>query len=141
MLPEIAGDGRSTVADLIAALPRDDCAPPPSSLARDQSGARVAPDVVLAPGVRATLEGPANRAAGGGATALRDGAEEALQDIALRAAEALGLRLAGVDIFDIDGELTVIEVNSNPMIATLEEAGRWDLIAEIWRANFVAALR
>jgi glutathione synthase/RimK-type ligase-like ATP-grasp enzyme len=141
MLPEIAGDGRSTVADLIAALPRDDCAPPPSSLARDQSGARVAPDVVLAPGVRATLEGPANRAAGGGATALRDGAEEALQDIALRAAEALGLRLAAVDIFDIDGELTVIEVNSNPMIATLEEAGRWDLIAEIWRANFVAARR
>jgi hypothetical protein len=54
--------------------------------------------------------------------------------------------LAAVDVFDRSpagdfSDLTVIEVNSNPMIATLEENGRWDLIATIWRANFAAALR
>ena len=35
----------------------------------------------------------------------------------------------------------VIEVNHNPMIAVLEDHGRWDLIAEIWQANFAAALK
>jgi hypothetical protein len=44
-------------------------------------------------------------------------------------------------VFDVDGALQVIEVNSNPMIATLEERGRWDLIETIWRANIAAALR
>ncbi|HVK79802.1 MAG TPA: hypothetical protein VM915_04255, partial [Verrucomicrobiae bacterium] len=95
---------------------------------------------------RLTLEGPANRAAGGGAQGVRDGAPEAQARLALAAADAVGLRLAAVDMFDIspngDGsDLVVIEVNSNPMIATLEDAGRWDLIIEIWKANFAAALR
>ena len=62
-------------------------------------------------------------------------------DEALDAAAAIGLRLAAVDMFDVAGEFVVIEVNSNPMIATLEEAGRWDLIAEIWRANIAVALK
>jgi hypothetical protein len=45
-------------------------------------------------------------------------------------------------MFDLGGgDFTVIEVNSNPMIATLEDHGRWDLITEIWRANFAAALK
>ncbi len=89
--------------------------------------------------------GAANRARGGGAADLRDGAPAPLAKLALAAAGALGLQLAGVDIFDgsaqRDGsEPMVIEVNSNPMIATLEDHGRWDLIETIWRANFAAAL-
>jgi hypothetical protein len=47
-------------------------------------------------------------------------------------------------LFDLSGDgsdLAVIEVNSNPMIATLEDQGRWDLIETIWRANIDAALR
>jgi glutathione synthase/RimK-type ligase-like ATP-grasp enzyme len=59
-----------------------------------------------------------------------------------RAAEAIGLELAAVDLFDLGGAgLAVIEVNSNPMIATLEDHDRWDLIIEIWRANFEAAFK
>jgi glutathione synthase/RimK-type ligase-like ATP-grasp enzyme len=87
------------------------------------------------------LEGPANRAAGGGAHGLRDGAAPALAKLAIDAAAAIGLPLAAVDMFDAAGELAVIEVNSNPMIGTLEDYDRWDLIVEIWRANFAAALR
>jgi glutathione synthase/RimK-type ligase-like ATP-grasp enzyme len=86
------------------------------------------------------LEGPANRAAGGGAHELCDGAPAAMAALAISASLALDLSLAAVDMFDLGAEgLTVIEVNSNPMIATLEQHDRWDLIVEIWRANFEAA--
>ncbi|MCR6643539.1 MAG: hypothetical protein NVV62_02885 [Terricaulis sp.] len=64
----------------------------------------------------------------------------------MEACAALGLRLAGVDVFDLSpardcSDLAIIEVNSNPMIQTIEDHGRWDLIGAIWRANFEAALR
>jgi glutathione synthase/RimK-type ligase-like ATP-grasp enzyme len=145
-LPSVTGDGRRTLAELIDALLRDDSAPAPAKLARDGRGVRVALSAVVEAGATLTLEGPANRAAGGGAEGLRDGAPEPFAQLAIDAAQALGLNLAAVDMFDVsvegDGsDLAVIEVNSNPMIATLEEAERWDLIGEIWRANFAAALR
>ncbi|MND05661.1 hypothetical protein D3C83_265950 [compost metagenome] len=64
--------------------------------------------------------------------------------MAVASAAALGLSLAAVDLFDLSGDgtdLAVIEVNSNPMIATLEEQDRWDLIETIWRANIDAAMK
>lgn len=145
-LPHIVGDGRSSVRDLVAALPREAGAPLPKIRARDVRGRLVEEGATPSAGERLVLEGPANRAAGGGAEGIRDGAPETLAQVALAAADAVGLRLAAVDMFDLslagDGSaLAVIEVNSNPMIATLEDAGRWDLIIEIWRANFAAALR
>ena len=143
-LPGVTGDGMSTLAALVAAQPREHGAPPLKPRARDDAGHLIGADAVLARGVRATLEGPANRAAGGSASDVRDGAPDNLARVALAAADAVGLRLAGVDIFDLSGdgaELAVIEVNSNPMIATLEDHGRWDLIEAIWRANFAAALK
>jgi glutathione synthase/RimK-type ligase-like ATP-grasp enzyme len=139
--PSVVGDGVQALAALIDALPRDDAAPAPSRKARGADGRRFANDAVLAVGERAWLEGPANRSAGGGAEDLRDGAPEDLARVALAAADALALRLAGVDVFDEGGCISVIEVNSNPMIATLEDHGRWDLIQTIWSANIDAALR
>lgn len=143
-LPRVTGDGARTLAELVAALPRENGAPPLKPRARDDAGHLLTADAVLAQGASATLDGPANRAAGGGASDVRDGADANLARIALAAADAVGLRLAGVDIFDLSGDaadLAVIEVNSNPMIATLEDHGRWDLIEAIWRANFAAALK
>lgn len=142
LAPRVMGDGLRTLTEIVAAPPRQDGAPNLKPRARDDAGRLIAADEVLSAGAVATLEGPANRSAGGGASDLRDGAPEELARVALEAAQAIGLRLAGVDIFDrgADG-LSVIEVNSNPMIATLEDHGRWDLIETIWRANFEAALR
>jgi glutathione synthase/RimK-type ligase-like ATP-grasp enzyme len=145
-LPVVRGDGRSTLGALIEKLPRDGQAPAPRLVANDRAGRRLAMGDVLDSDLLVELQGPANRAAGGGASALRDGAPPELARIAVAAASALDLRLAAVDLFDCSpvGDLTdliVIEVNSNPMIATLEDHNRWDLIAEIWRANFAAALR
>ncbi|MEZ5996159.1 MAG: hypothetical protein R3C25_10425 [Hyphomonadaceae bacterium] len=141
-LPRVIGDGRRSLRELAEEMPREAGAPAPKPRGRDESGRLIAPGTVPAAGVEVVLEGPANRAAGGGAANLRDGAPGALGALAVRAAGAIGLKLAGVDIFDMaDGGLAVIEVNSNPMIATLEEHDRWDLIDAIWRANFAAALR
>jgi len=138
-LPSVVGDGASTLRSLLQAFPRDSLA---TARARDTNGASISLDDVPERGARVTLEGPANRAAGGGASGVRDGAPPALAALAVDAAHAVGLGLAAVDMFeDASGGLTVIEVNSNPMIATLEDAGRWDLIETIWRANIEAALR
>jgi glutathione synthase/RimK-type ligase-like ATP-grasp enzyme len=109
--------------------------------AHDQSGTLLDELAVLPAGEHATLQGAANRARGGGATELRDGALAALGRLASAAVGLLGLRFAGVDLFAAADGPMIIEVNAAPMIATLEEQGRWDLIEAIWRANFVAALR
>jgi cyanophycin synthetase len=142
--PTVVGDGERTLAALVAAMPRDADAPSLKARGRDQQGRKVAAEAVPPENTIIVLDGPANRAAGGGTSALTDGAPRSLADIAINAARAIGLPLAAVDIFDLGGDLTnptVIEVNSNPMIATLEDHNRWHLIIEIWRANFEAALR
>jgi glutathione synthase/RimK-type ligase-like ATP-grasp enzyme len=142
--PEVVGDGVRTFRELVSALAAAMGAPTLKPRGRDAAGHLVRPDAISDAGARIVLEGPANRSAGGGAEGVRDGAPEPLAQLAVAATEAIGLRLAGVDVFDLsdDGrELAVIEVNSNPMIATLEDHGRWDLIIEIWRANFAAALK
>ena len=157
-LPAVIGDGSTPLRALLEKLPREHGAPTrlgeaeaslrrsPVGTAHDEAGRLVGLDTTPAPGARVSFEGPANRAAGGRASDLREGAGEPLAKLALAAADVLGLGLAGVDMFDLSpardlSELCVIEVNSNPMIKTLEDHGRWDLIVAIWRANFAAALR
>jgi glutathione synthase/RimK-type ligase-like ATP-grasp enzyme len=138
----VVGDGVLTLRALIEAMPRDPHEPVRKLHGRDAAGWRVGLDDVPGKGQHVGLEGPANRAAGGGAEALSDGAPKAMAELAINAANALDLELAAVDMFDPGGgAFTVIEVNSNPMIATLEDQGRWDLIETIWRANFAAALK
>ncbi|MGD9980968.1 MAG: RimK family alpha-L-glutamate ligase [Hyphomonadaceae bacterium] len=139
-LPQVRGDGRRTLRELVQSLPRESESPPPKPRGRDAQGHLLGPEDI--PYGVITLEGPANRAAGGGASALCDGAAEPMARLAVAAATAIGLSLAAVDLFDRGGAgLAVIEINSNPMIATLEDHGRWDLIETIWRANIEAALK
>jgi len=91
---------------------------------------------------------PHNRAAGGRTAELGTEVPPALATVALSACRALGLVLAGVDLFvvpDAAGRpeasvVQVIEVNANPMIETLEDHGRWDLIESIWTRNLQAAM-
>jgi glutathione synthase/RimK-type ligase-like ATP-grasp enzyme len=96
------------------------------------------PDRVPGFGEAVVLPGRRNLSAGGGIADFSTDVPAPLGEIARRAADALGLRVSGVDIFDISpardlSELTVIEVNGNPSIASLSRIGRDDLVDRIWR--------
>ena len=78
----------------------------------------------------------------GGTMVLADAPSGKAVTLARRAARALGLRVAAVDLFvDIGGKpdaIEIIEVNSNPSIRLLEDSSRGDLILKIWHHTFSA---
>jgi glutathione synthase/RimK-type ligase-like ATP-grasp enzyme len=85
------------------------------------------------------LPGRRNLSAGSDVEDFTTAVPQQLADMALRAAKAIGLRVAGVDLFDTSpardlSGLIVIEVNGNPAIASLESIGRDDVIDRIWQA-------
>jgi len=137
--PSVAGDGVHTVGELLtahndglrarglspAALPADD----PSL------------DTIPAKGERREIPGRMNLSAGG-TMVLAPAPSEAAIALARKAARAIGLRVAAIDMFvDIDGTPgrdEIIEVNSNPSIRLLEDSSRGDLILKIWHHTFSA---
>jgi hypothetical protein len=136
--PFLSGDGVHTVRDLLAA---HDAALrsrglSPASLKHDASL-----DAVLPRSERWEIPGRMNMSAGG-AMVLESLRSDAAVTLAKKAARALGLRVAAVDMFtDIDGDpdaMRVIEVNSNPSIRLLEQSNRSDLILKIWHHTFSA---
>jgi hypothetical protein len=102
--------------------------------------ARADLDHVLPAGERWEIAGRTNLSAGGHMAFASP--DPAVLETARKAARALGLRAAAVDLFtDIGGdpdEVAIIEVNSNPSIRLLEELQRPDLILKIWRHAFSA---
>ena len=138
--PAISGDGVSTIRALLAAhndaLPSRGLSPVPLADASD-----AALDAVLPKGERYDIPGRMNLSAGG--TMVLEAAPAAdVATLAGKAAAALGLRVAAVDLFtDIGGEtdaMAVIEVNSNPSIRLLEQSNRGDLILRIWHHTLSA---
>lgn len=101
------------------------------------AGVLDAPERVPAPGERVTVAGRRNLAIGGAALVSAE-VPAALADVARQAASAVGLRVAGVDVFDVSAggdmsDLVVIEVNGNPGLTSLAIAKREDLAGDIWR--------
>lgn len=140
--PSIVGDGKRSIRALLAAHEdalRARGVSSAGAVSADDDGF----DVVLPVGERRTIRGRMNRSAGGTMVLQSPPAEAAAFALARRAAKALGLRAAAVDIFtDIDGiadDMRIIEVNANPSIRFLEDCGRPDLILQIWRHTFSAA--
>ncbi len=136
--PFVLGDGISSVRDLLAAHNEALRSRGLSPAALDRDAAL---DAVLKKGERAEIPGRMNLSAGG-TMVLENPGSEAVPALAKKAARALGLRVAAVDLFaDIDGEVAairVIEVNANPSIRLLEESNRSDLILKIWHHAFSA---
>ena len=137
--PFVRGDGVHTLRELFAAhndALRARGLSPVSSGDSDPSL-----DAVLPKGERRDIPGRMNLSAGG-TMVLEAAPSEAAVTLAKKAARALGLRVAAVDLFaGIGGEpgaATVIEVNSNPSIRLLEESDRGDLILKIWHHTFHA---
>jgi glutathione synthase/RimK-type ligase-like ATP-grasp enzyme len=140
----LTGDGRSSLRDLLRARNRGVEGRGVSLVAEDVSlaalGLRhgVDGDHIAAAGERFVLPGRRNLSAGGEVDDFTTDVPVALARLALAAAKALGLRVAGIDIFDISpardlSQLVVIEVNGNPGIQSLEAIGRDDLIDHIWQ--------
>ena len=136
--PFVSGDGARSIGELLIAHNE-------ALRARGLSPVSASPDasldIVLPKGERWEIPGRMNLSAGG-TMALEAPPSDAALTLARKAARALGLRVAAVDMFtDIGGEpdaMRVIEVNSNPSIRLLEESGRSDLILKIWRQTFSA---
>jgi D-alanine-D-alanine ligase-like ATP-grasp enzyme len=136
--PFIEGDGMRSIRDLLiahnAALQARGLSP--ASAKRDTSL-----DTVLAKGERWAIPGRMNLSAGGTMRIEAPRSDTAIT-VARQAAQALGLRVAAVDLFtDIAGgqdAIRIIEVNSNPSIRLLENSDRDDLILKIWHHTFSA---
>jgi glutathione synthase/RimK-type ligase-like ATP-grasp enzyme len=136
--PHLAGDGVRPIRDLLAA---HNAALRSRGLSPVAMAREVSLDAVPAEGERRDLPGRMNLSAGG-TMVLEAAPSLAASNLARKAATALGLRVAAVDLFtDIGGDpdaTAVIEVNSNPSIRLLEQSGRGDLILKIWRHTFSA---
>jgi hypothetical protein len=136
--PFVSGDGVRSIGDLLMAHNE-------ALRSRGLSPVSTSPDaslgIVLPKGERWEIPGRMNLSAGG-TMMLEAPPSHAAPTLARKAARALGLRVAAVDMFTgIGGEpdaMRVIEVNANPSIRLLEESGRGDLILKIWRHTFSA---
>ena len=135
--PFVSGDGVHTVGELLAAHNDTLRARGLSPASMPEHDASL--DAVPAQGERLDIPGRMNLSAGG-TMVLADAPSDRAVALARRAVRALGLRVAAVDMFiDIGGDpdaIEIIEVNSNPSIRMLENAGRGDLILKIWHHTF-----
>jgi D-alanine-D-alanine ligase-like ATP-grasp enzyme len=136
--PSVTGDGARSIRDLLTAHNEALRLRGLSPVSMDRNAAL---DIVLPKGERWEIPGRMNLSAGG-TMVLEAPPSDAALTLARKAARALGLRVAAVDMFtDIGGEpdaIRIIEVNANPSIRLLEESGRSDLILKIWRHTFLA---
>ena len=130
----LVGDGTSDLAALLAranaGLAGSGVSPTPPAALSDAARVPAAGERVIMPGRR-------NLASGGSAEVTTD-VPAALAQIAVEACAAIGLRVGGVDLFDRSAgrdlsDLIVVEVNGNPGMASLLQAGREDLAEAIWR--------
>jgi len=138
--PAVLGDGVRSIRDLLIA---HNAALQARGLSAASVGAEPddALDRILRKGERWELPGRMNLSAGG-TMVLEAAPSDALSIAARKAARALGLRVAAVDLFSNavgkPDNVAVIEVNSNPSIRLLEDSGRSDLILKIWHHTFSA---
>jgi D-alanine-D-alanine ligase-like ATP-grasp enzyme len=137
--PFVLGDGARPVRDLLAAhnAALRSRGLSPASVDRDTSL-----EDVLPRGERWEIPGRMNLSTGGTMVleTPRSGGIE--YTLARKAAKALGLRVAAIDMFtEFGGDpeaMQIIEVNSNPSIRLLEQSDRSDLILKIWHHTFSA---
>ena len=135
----ICGDGRSSIAEILRRLNQTVAGKGLSGIPEDEpllnfEGAQVETSKILPAGMEIKVVGRRNLSAGRDSGLLIEDIPEDLKRLAIRASQAIGLRVSGVDLMQVSGESSarVIEVNASPGIHSLEHLGRWDLIEKIW---------
>jgi glutathione synthase/RimK-type ligase-like ATP-grasp enzyme len=131
----LVGDGKRNLAELLGDHNEKLAAAGISPLG--EGALPQAVKTVPANGETVPLRGRRNLSAGGGISDFSTDVPALLAGVARKAADAVGLRVSGVDIFDVSSAhdlsaLTVIEVNGNPSIASLSRIGRDDLVDAVW---------
>jgi cyanophycin synthetase len=138
--PEVVGDGRSTIAELIQKLNRERRALPSwaflyqvredEALRAHLERQRLSRDSVLAEGRRVALRSNANVSTGGTAVNVTDQVHPSVKAMAERLAAGIGLRSTGIDYVTPDigrshSEVGggVIEANTSPALDLLGAAG------------------
>jgi D-alanine-D-alanine ligase-like ATP-grasp enzyme len=151
----IVGDGRATVAELVAARQRE-----LELTARHAPGItdyrvqmflrrqRIPADAVLPAGRLVRVLQNANLSTGGDAVDVTDRLGSDLQHLSIEIVARMGLRLAGVDMLirqEVDqplrpGTVTVLELNSSPGLDNYAFAGarQYELVRAIYRKLVLA---
>ncbi len=110
---------------------------PDPAFHRALDGYGLHPGMVARSADRIPIPGRRNLSTGGRVAGFTTDVPGALARISVRAAQAIGLRLAGVDVLVPDTQAgaegpIVLEVNGNPSITSLRAAGRDDIAMAIW---------
>jgi D-alanine-D-alanine ligase-like ATP-grasp enzyme len=132
--PQITGDGHRSIAEIIGADPRIDAADPRLGLELSQQG--LTPETIPAARQRVTLLPVVNLSAGGAARLVTGTLAPELAALACRAAQALALRYAAVDLIlpdtaSADADAIVLEVNAAPGLGNLARQGSEETAAVI----------
>ncbi|WP_323762633.1 hypothetical protein [Maricaulis sp.] len=142
----LAGDGRSSWQRLFerlnGRLANDALSPVTAAdfaACLEAAGVRAADRST--PGTRLPLGGRGNIAAGGQVDGFTTTVSPPLADLAVAATAALGLQVAGVDLFAPAGGVPVVlEVNANPGFQSLETLGEVELAQALWADILTRAL-
>lgn len=135
--PTVTGDGRASVRELCER--RD---PANVSFHSGYLGAQLAAraltiDSVLPHGAELAVDVVANLSAGGCFDGFIEPSAE-VRDWARRLAEAVSLRVTGIDLFSVSelkdaNDIIVTDVNGSPNLGTLHDLGNHDLVFRVWR--------
>jgi len=98
---------------------------------------RLSLESVLAPGETLAIDFISNISANGRFEGFIE-APKALRDWAKRLAQAVSLRVTGLDLFSHSefadfGDIIVTDVNGSPNLGTLYDLGHRELVLEVWR--------
>jgi len=117
--PCVVGDGKRSLRELaLAATPAEQHAAVLSAIADDFGRDDI--EAILPPGERRVLNWRHNLDAGARPVLLEQGAaREACVAIARRAATAIGIRFASVDVVRVGGAYKILEINSGVMMEAL----------------------
>jgi glutathione synthase/RimK-type ligase-like ATP-grasp enzyme len=119
--PSIVGDGQRSLLELaLAATPAAQRSTVLPGMIGDLDKAEL--DSILPAGQRRVLNWRHNLDSGAHPTLLHEGnVRDACVKIAIRAAKAIGIRFASVDVVQVDGAWQVLEINSGVMMEALSK--------------------
>jgi glutathione synthase/RimK-type ligase-like ATP-grasp enzyme len=119
--PSVTGDGRHSLLELaLAATPPERRSAVLPGLLADVTRAEL--DAILPPGQRRILNWRHNLDSGATPVVLDNGeTRQACIQLAVKAAKAIGIRFASVDVVRVKGDWLVLEINSGVMMEALSK--------------------